>query len=398
MKFRFIGRVAGLGLILATLSCGNNNNSTATSGTGLLFVAEQGNSTLTSYGITLSSGGLAGINEVATGTNPSAIAVNNAVNALFVSNSAANFVTSYSIGSDGTLTVGSNTKTGQTPVALAVDPAGKFLFVANQGTFADPTSGSISVFSISGTTLTQVAGSPFLTESTGLTGSGPVSVAVPPGGNYLYVANQFTNTVSAFSYDGASGKLTAVAGSPYASCNLPNTNCVAPSAVAISPNGEFLLVANSGSNNVSSFAICAVVSTTCSTPNGTLTAVTGSPFPAGIGPGAMAFDPGFNFVYVVDQQSNQVSQYSFGPGNGVLTPLSPATISTGTTPVSISIVSGVTTQYVGNPTYNTADFVYVANIGGTSLSIYALTTSTGLLGTPEPFTTAAGQPSAVVAK
>lgn len=336
---------------------------------------------------------------MATGSSPSGIAVTTSLSALFVSNSAANFVTSYSIGSDGTLTVGSNTKTGQTPMGVAVDPAGKFLFVANQGTFSNPKSGSISVFSISGTTLTPVAGSPFLTEApTDLNGSGPVSVAVPPGGNYLYVGNQFSNTVGAFTYDGSSGKLTVVGGSPFASCTLPNTNCVAPSAVAISPNGEFLLVANSGSNNISSFAICVVVSTTCSTPNGTLTAVTGSPFPAGIGPVAIAFEPAFNFAYVVDQQSNEVSQYSFGPGDGVLTPLSPPTISTGTTPVSLSIVSGATTQYVGNPTYNTTDFLYVANIGGTSLSIFALTTSTGLLGTPQPFTTQAGQPSAVLAK
>ncbi len=399
MKFRFSGWAVGLVLILATLSCSSNNNAAATSGTGFLFVAEQGNSTLTSYGITLGSGGLTGINEVATGTNPSAIAITPSVNALFVSNTAANFVTSYQIGSDGTLTVGSNTKTGQNPTGLAVDPTGKFLFVANQGTFTDPKSGSISVFSINGTALAPVSGSPFLTElPTDLTGTGPVSVAVPPAGNYLYVANQFTNTVSAFSYDSTSGKLTAVGGSPFASCTLPNTNCVAPSAVAISPNGAFLLVANSGSNNVSSFAICVVVSATCSTPNGTMTAVPGSPFAAGVGPVAIAFDLGFNYVYVADQQSNQVSQYSFSPGSGILTTLSPPAVSTGTTPVSLAVLSGAIASDVGNPTLDVTDYVYVANIGGTSLSIFALGTSNGLLGTPQTYPTFAGQPSAVAIK
>jgi len=399
MKFRFIAGPVGLILMALLLSCSSSSNLTsATSGTGLLFVAEQGNSTLSSYGITLGSGGLSGINAVSTGSTPSGIAVTPGVDAVFVSSTASDFVTSYSIGSDGTLTVGPTAKTGQNPMGLAVDPTGKFLFVANQGTFSNAKSGSISVFSINGTTLTQVSGSPFLTETaTDITGTGPVSVAVPPTGNYVYVANQFTNTVSAFSYS-STGKLTAVPGSPFASCNLSNTSCIAPSAVAISPNGLFLLVANSGSNNVSSFALCVTVSVTCSAPNGAITAVTNSPFPAGIGPGAIAFDPGFNFVYVADQHSNEVSLYSFGPGSGVMTPLSPPTASTGTTPVSIGVRSGVIAADVGNSTLNTTDFVYVANIGGTSLSIYSLTTATGILGTPQTFTTLAGQPSAVVVK
>jgi 6-phosphogluconolactonase (cycloisomerase 2 family) len=342
---------------------------------------------------------LSGINAVATGASPSAIAITPSVNALFVSNTAASFVTSYQIDSTGSLTVGSNTKTGQNPIGLAVDPAGKFLFVANQGTFSDPKSGSISVFSISGTTLKPVTGSPFLTEGpTDTSGTGPVSVAVPPSGNYLYVANQFNNTVSAFSFDGTSGALTAVPGSPYPSCVSASSNCTAPSGLGISPNGAFLLVTNSGSNNVSSFAICVVVSATCSKPDGTMTAVTGSPFPAGIGPVAVAFDSGFNFVYVADQQSNQVSQYSFSPGTGVLTSLSPPSLSTGSTPVSLAVRSGASGSDVGNPTLNTLDFVYVANIGGTSLSVFGLDTTNGLLGTPTTFATTGGQPSAVAVK
>jgi 6-phosphogluconolactonase (cycloisomerase 2 family) len=129
-----------------------------------------------------------------------------------------------------------------------------------------------------------------------------------------------------------------------------------------------------------------------------MTAVTGSPFPAGIGPVAVAFDSGFNFVYVADQQSNQVSQYSFSPGTGVLTSLSPPSLSTGSTPVSLAVRSGASGSDVGNPTLNTLDFVYVANIGGTSLSVFGLDTTNGLLGTPTTFATTGGQPSAVAVK
>ncbi len=394
MKFRFLAWMLVFLVVLIETSCSSKNNSASTTtGTGLLFLTTQGDSTLTSYGITLSSGGLTGINAVATGTNPSAMVVTPAVDAVFVANATSNFVTSYQVNSDGSLTVGANTNVGTNPTGLTLDPAGKFLFVANQG------SSDISVFTVSGTTLTAVSGSPFSTITPGTTTvTGPTSVAVPAAGNYLYVANNFTNTVSAFAFDGTSGALTAVPGSPYASCVSGTEVCIAPAAVQVSPNGQFLLVANSGSNNVSSFAICVVTSATCPTPDGSMTAVAGSPFAAGGGPTAIAFEPAFNYVYVVDKQYNQVSQYSFSTGTGVITALSPPTISTGTTPVSIAIRSGATGTNVGNSTLNPTDYAYVANLGGTSLTVYTLATSTGLMSPLGQAFTTAGQPSAVAVK
>jgi len=129
-----------------------------------------------------------------------------------------------------------------------------------------------------------------------------------------------------------------------------------------------------------------------------LTAVSGSPFSAGSSPTAIAFDPGFNFVYVVDQKSNEVFQYSFSSGTGVLTALSPATISTGTTPVSIAVRAGATGADIGSSTADLTDYVYVANIGGSTLSGFTLTTITGLLTVLGSAVTTEGQPSAVVVK
>ena len=397
MKFRLLAGMVLLLVAALAISCSSSSTSNTSSGTGLLFVTTQGNLTLTSYGIALSSGSISGITAIATGTSPSAIAVTPGMNALFVSNSGGNFVTSYQLNSDGSMVVGQNYKTGTTPMGLTVDPSGKFLFVANQG------SNDVSVFSISGTSLTEVKDSPFTTIAPGTTlATRPVSVAVPPAGNYLYVANQFTNTISAFAYNGTSGALTPVGGSPYPACTSlppsPPPVCIAPAAVAISQNGTFLFVANQGSGNVTSFALCVVTSATCSTPNGTMTQV-GMPVAAGQGPVAIAVDPNFNFVYVADFASNLVSQYEFSPGTGVLTPLSNPSISTGASPVSIAIRSGQTGTAVGNTTTNPTDYAFVANIGSTSLSIYTLSTSTGQLNIlGQPYVTSGGQPSAVVAK
>jgi len=381
MKFGFLKHVLLPGLLLCLLACGSNNSTVVNGGAGLLFVTAQANTTISVYTVNLSTGQLSqNGNSVGTGSAPSAIAITPAIDAVFVANSGSNSVSSYTITSGSLAAVSGTTKTGTTPMGLAIDPGGKFLFVANQG------SSNVSVFSIKGTGLTAVPGSPFTTIPAGLSypnGTLPAAVAVSNSGNFLYVANELADFVSAFAINSTSGALTPL-GVPFYNVG------VSPSGLGISPNGGFLYVANAGadSNNISAFAICDNVVNSCAkptSPDGTLTQVAGSPFPAGLGPVAIAFDPNFNFAYVVDEGSNTVSQYSYGTGDGVLTPLSPATISTGTTPVSIAVRVGATGTNIGNTITNPTDYVYVANNGAGSISTYTLTTSTGILnvfGTP----------------
>jgi 6-phosphogluconolactonase len=392
MKFRALAALILISFGIFALSCSSGSSTTST-GTGYLFVATQGNSTLTSYGIALSSGAISGITAIQTGLNPAGIAITPDFSTVFVTNSGGNFVTSYSVNSDGSLVVGSNTVTGVTPMGLTVDPSGTFLFVANRG------SNDVSVYTISGTSLTPVSGSPFTTipKGTNNVPSGPVAVAVPPAGNYLYVANQYTSTIFPFAYNATTGALTPVISTPYPACGQPGV-CVAPAALGVSNNGNFLFVANQGSNNITSFAFCVVVSATCPTPNGQLTQV-GPPVAAGQGPVSIATDPYWNYVYVADFASNQISQFAFSPGSGVLTPLSNPTISTGTSPISVTVISGQSGTYVGSSTYNPTDYAYVANNGGTSISIYTLATATGqLTNYGSPYILQGGQPSSVVAR
>jgi 6-phosphogluconolactonase (cycloisomerase 2 family) len=374
------------------------------SGAGLLYAAAQGNNTVSAFSVSLSSGALSAIgSSVPTGNVPSAIAITPSVNALFVTDSGSNTIHGYTINSDGSLTAASaTTPTGLTPTGLAIDPAGKFLFVANQGwsNIASQGPSSISVFAINGTGLTEVPGSPFTTIPAGYsypTGTLPVAVAVSNSGKFLYVANQLANFVSKFSIDSTSGALTTQ-GVPF------YTVGISPSGLAITPSGGFLYVANAGanSNDISAFAICdAMATNTCTdvhNPDGALTPVTGSPFPAGLGPVAISIDPNFNFLYVVDKGSNQISQYSFAPGTGVLTPLSPGSVSTGTTPVSLAVRPGATGTNLGNTTTNPTDYVYVANNGGSTVSMFTLATSTGLLTVSNTPLATAAQPSALAAK
>jgi 6-phosphogluconolactonase len=385
MKFRVY---AGLPLLatIFCLGCSNNNNTTASS-IGNVYVSTAGDATVQAYGITLSTGALSDDGQgVPTGATPAAMAISPDAGAIVIANRDADNLSVYTVNGDGSLAAASgNPATGKTPVAVAFNPAGTFFFVANQ------TDSTISVYSVSGTTLTAVAGSPFSTVTSLLDPNTlPSALVVSASGNYLYVANSLTNTVSSFQI-GSNGVLTQSTAPPY-------PVGVNPSGLGITPTGSFLYVANFGDNNVSAFAICDAVTTTCAgaTGDGSLTPVVGSPFSAGIGPVAMASDPSGSFLYVVDKTSNQVSQYRISSGTGVITAFSPAAVSTGTTPVAAAVHIGTN---VVTATGGTVEYLYVANNGSTSLSIYSFDSTLGPLGiVGSPFPTISGNPTAVVTR
>lgn len=403
IKGRWIAIVLVLLLAVILLSCSNSSSVSTNPGTGFLWLTAQGNTTVQAYTIDLANGALNfDGSAVGTANGPTSILITPKGDAIFVCGNGTGpesfpgGISAYTINTDGSLKVsGSTVSAGLTPTGMAINPAGTFLFVANQGSFdltqpgAQP--GSISVFAVSGATLTPV-GPPFPTEIPGATlGTGPVSVAVSASGNFLFVANQFANTVTSYQIS-STGTLTQPATYPVGT---------APSSVSVSiaqgttQAGLFLYVANTGSNNISAFAICDVNNGTgCSAPNGVLIPVTGSPFPAEPGPVAIAMDPSAPFLYVADEQANQISEYSWSAGTGALTALATPNISAAGSPVSFVIRAGVAATSLVAGT----DYMYVANLNGSSISVYTLNTSSGALNVlGSPITTFA-QPSAITAR
>jgi 6-phosphogluconolactonase (cycloisomerase 2 family) len=405
MKSRWV--VAGVvGLAAFVMNSCTTNGSGTPSGTDFMWVATQGDKLLTAYNINLSNGAASVVGSAApTGAGPIAIAVSPQAKALFVANRDDNTISFYAFNSDGSVpapcpppkAVGCNTiaagPVAGTPVALAVDPSGKFLFAANQASqliFPPPnTPDTIAVFNIgSGGALT-------LAGNFASTGNGPSALAASPTGNFLYVANRYTSTISILSYDNA-GALTQVSAPPV----TPGTNpaglafsrCAGTTTATVTcpsaaPPG-YLFVANAGSNNISIFSACIQVTTACPSADGTLTPVASSPVTAsGTGPVSFIIDPVLDFVYAVNNGSFQVSEYSYSPATGALTPLSPTTISTGASPLS----GGITSD---------GDWVFVPNNGGSSVSGFSLkvpagTTPTGQLGVGASVSLV-GQPSAVL--
>jgi 6-phosphogluconolactonase len=391
-------------------SCSTGNNGT-TSGTGFMWVATKGDQLVSSFTIDLSNGAVSSVrSSVSTGPNPSAMALTPDGKTLFVASVDDNCgsaqapvycdrVRPFPINqSDGTIgtqgtAVQITTTTSSTPLGmalgLAIDPTGTFLFVAHQGNSGaigsqGTVEGTISVFMISGTGLSSV-GSPIVTTQLGdSTGTGPVALApttLSGSGGYLYVANQFSSTVSAYLYD-SSGNLTFFTNYPVAA----NPSKLAFSReVANSNRDHFLFVSNTGSNQVSVFSACVEITLNCGAPTGVLSQISGSPFSAPTGPGPILVDPAFDWVYVIEQTSFQISQFAFAPATGALSALSPATISAGAGPVS----GGITSD--GN-------WVFIANSGASNLSALGVS-STGKLSPANTSTVIlANQPSAILVR
>ena len=87
-------------------------------------------------------------------------------------------------------------------------------------------------------------------------GSAPAGIAVDPSSRFAFVAVYGYTDIGAYTIDGNTGALTAVAGSPF---TVPRpgatmSGAVLPTAVTVDPGGQFLYVAGAGgSGNLATY-------------------------------------------------------------------------------------------------------------------------------------------------
>ncbi len=134
---------------------------------------------------------------------------------------------------------------------------------------------------------------------------------------------------SVFGYriDTASGNLTALAGSPYA------TGGSQVGALAIDPTRRYVVATNFASGTVAAFEI--------ETAAGVLHPVPGSPFTPTVGtvPLAVTFDPSGRFAYLPDATSYSVSAYSIDSANGQLVFVGSYPV--GASPIAFARIAGL---------------------------------------------------------
>jgi 6-phosphogluconolactonase (cycloisomerase 2 family) len=272
------------------------------------YTANFNDNDVSEYTINALSGALTPVSgsPVLAQTHPFSVTVDPSGRFAYVANSFSASISGYSISSStGSLTAlsGSPYSTGLNtqPFSVAIDPSGRFLCVAIENT------NQVESFSIDATSgkLAAIGSVP--------TGMSPELVVVDPSGRFVYVADG-DGHVSAYTISTA-GSLTQITGSPF----LAGHRTV---SVAVDPSGRFVYAANNGNGAVASFNVSAY---TIDPNTGALTEIIGSPFATGAASRSVAVDPSGNFVYVANTGTNDVSAYTIDQASGALTanPASP---------------------------------------------------------------------------
>jgi 6-phosphogluconolactonase len=322
--------------------------------------------TIAAFTIDSTSGALTAAPQspyTSTDSRPYAVAIDPAGQFVYVANFGSASVSTESIVTGGALaldvTTPASTGAGTNqPQSVVLDPAGPYLYIGSN----DSPSGTIEAYSITAGTLAPISGT--LATSVFPDGNVPTGVAIDSTDSFLYAANVNDGTVAGFSIlvspATPPGGLSATTGSPFGTLTAPFGVATHPSAafvyvtdfsgntvteftsllgvltqgvsypvghspegIAIDPTGTYLYVSNSADGTVSAFVI--------SPTDGTLTAVTNSPFTAVTGAGvpsintptAVAIDPSSQFLYVANGDAGTVTPFTIGTG-GALTPIGPS--------------------------------------------------------------------------
>ncbi len=288
----------------------------------LVYVANATAQTVSAYQV--STGALTAVSgsPFSLGYVPQSLVVSRANSFLYVSSATAG-VYGYSIGSDGSLS-SLGQLAGNAILAMDVSPDGQWLVAL------DGTAQLLDVFQINTSTgaLTILPQTPYSFPSGTLT---PKMVRVAPSGAYIFAAL------------GTAGDLivpfTTSTGATSVPANLSTGSATtSDNALAVNSTSSTLYIARSGT--VSGVAVYTIGA------NGTLTAVSGSPFAAGNTPYAVAVDPTNAYVYVANRGDGTLSGYLTG-ATTALSPLGSSPYGSGSLVTSLAIDKSATYLLAG---------------------------------------------------
>ena len=141
-------------------------------------------------------------------------------------------------------------------------------------------------------------------------GAGPRHAAFHPDGRHVYVINELQSTVTAFSYDpatGALGELQTLSTVPAGYTEPTNT-----AEIAVRPDGKFLYGSNRGHDSIAIFAVDAAT--------GKLTAAGHQPT-RGKKPRNFAIDPTGTWLLAANQDSDGIAVFRIDRASGALSPV-----------------------------------------------------------------------------
>ncbi len=210
-------------------------------------------------------------------------------------------------------------------LGLAVDPAAKFLYASD----LNPPATFIDTFSVTPATGAPVPASALLLDQICVfcpVPSAPGTLALAPGGRTLYYASStpFLGTgvvqgIGALRVS-SDGSLSVVSGSPFPADLIPFT-------VVVHPSGKFAYTANVGPITGLAVSVLSISCYLVDPMTGALNPIAGSPFPVSTASNAsfqsLVIHPSGKYLYLTTgSAANGVLGWRVDPASGSLTPLS----------------------------------------------------------------------------
>lgn len=216
---------------------------------------------------------------------------------------------------------------GNLPWSTTIDPLNRFVYLAGSsnhlvGYVLDTSLGK----------LTEIPGSPFRVRSlVPIPSKQPVNqiAIMDASGNFLYVTDPATKTISGYVVNPGTGSLSPISGSPFSSQGI------AVFDAAMDPAGNYLYVSDWHKGLIAAFAI---------SNSGALVPIAGSPlvtpFMTTSKPGggiALAVTPSGHFLYASSTEANQIVGFAIDPASGALHQVS-APVATEQHPFRLAVV------------------------------------------------------------
>ena len=322
-------------------------------------------------------------------------------------------VEEFAVGTDGKLygqntynltgTIGQSTTTQPTTLTAAIDSTGTYLYVPytyqNGFSPASPGPGGMTVFPINadnslGAAINVNLGNNPVAVAVSTPVCVPASTALVPGNSsctgltgggagvdnvYVYVLDQeLASThpaILGFAENQATGALTPLAGTTANGTTGVFTGYAAgvqPSDIAVDGTARFVYVTDQEENQLYGYGIAR--STT-----GALTPLSGSPFGTGLFPVNVVVDPRAEYVYTANYNANTISSFVINQSTGNLSTVAGSTFTTGTFPTCITIDPSL------------GQYLYTSDYAGALISGGDLNANTGavnaVLDSPFPTTT-----------
>jgi DNA-binding beta-propeller fold protein YncE len=274
---------------------------------------------------------------------PSAVAVNSTTNTIYVANFWTGNVTVIDGATNSFVSVTDPNAKGMESVAVAINPVSDKIYVVNNNKagFSNTTAGNVTI--IDGATNST-------TTVTDPNAKAPIAVAINPGTDKIYVANEGAYPTPNH------GNVTVIDGATNFTTTVTDSSSLAPVAIVVNPATNKIYVANLNDSSGSGNGGVTVI-------DGATNALTTVRDPNAIAPTAVAVDPVTNKIYVANYG---IDRFESGANPNV--------------PGSVTVIDGVTnsTTTVVDPNATNpiaisidpaADRIYVANINSSNLTV-----------------------------